>query len=69
MSLFAYTLFLNYKKIRIFAKNNYMNNLKNIIENAWQNRDSLKENNVQNAIKEVIELLDNGQIRVAEQWF
>lgn len=43
-----------------------MENLKNIIEKAWDNRALLQEDATQNAIKEVIELLDNGKIRVAE---
>ncbi|MBC7643264.1 MAG: 2,3,4,5-tetrahydropyridine-2,6-dicarboxylate N-succinyltransferase [Flavobacterium sp.] len=40
--------------------------LKNNIENAWQNRELLKEETTQNAIREVIELLDSGTLRVAE---
>ena len=43
-----------------------MENLKDIIEKAWENRALLQEEVTQNAIKEVIELLDNGKIRVAE---
>lgn len=39
---------------------------KNIIEQAWENRELLKEEQVQKAINEVIELLDSGHLRVAE---
>ncbi len=39
---------------------------KNIIEKAWENRELLKEESVQKAINEVIELLDCGHLRVAE---
>ncbi|AFL85341.1 tetrahydrodipicolinate N-succinyltransferase [Belliella baltica DSM 15883] len=40
--------------------------LKTIIENAWDNRALLKEQDVQNAIKSVIADLDSGKLRVAE---
>lgn len=43
-----------------------MNELKDIIEKAWENRELLKENRVKEAISEVIELLDKGIERVAE---
>lgn len=43
-----------------------MVNLKQIIEQAWENRDILKEEGTQRAIREVIDLLDKGQLRVAE---
>jgi 2,3,4,5-tetrahydropyridine-2-carboxylate N-succinyltransferase len=39
---------------------------KNIIENAWQNRALLNDPAVQTEIIQTIELLDKGQIRVAE---
>ncbi len=39
---------------------------KNIIEQAWNNRDLLKDESTKNIIREVIELLDKGKIRVAE---
>ena len=38
-----------------------------IIEEAWDNRELLKEQSVQNTIGEVIEMLDNGILRVAEK--
>ncbi len=41
-------------------------NLKNIIEQAWENRDMLKEESVQATIREVVELVDKGQLRTAE---
>lgn len=40
--------------------------LKQIIENAWEDRSMLKESEVQSSIREVIEKLDKGAIRVAE---
>lgn len=43
-----------------------MENLKNIIEKAWENRTLLQEEVTQKAIREVIELLDDGKLRVAE---
>ncbi|MBD3725097.1 MAG: 2,3,4,5-tetrahydropyridine-2,6-dicarboxylate N-succinyltransferase, partial [Flavobacteriaceae bacterium] len=43
-----------------------MENLKDIIEQAWENRALLQEENTQKAIREVIDLLDNGKLRVAE---
>ena len=41
--------------------------MKEIIENAWNNRELLKDIKYQNIIKDVIKLLDEGKIRVAEQ--
>ncbi len=43
-----------------------MNALREIIEKAWDNREMLQEESVQNTIREVIELLDKGSLRVAE---
>ncbi len=43
-----------------------MTELESIISNAWDNRELLKEDNTQNAIREVIELLDQGKLRCAE---
>src|ERR1700744_2614384 len=37
-----------------------------IVEQAWENRDLLKDLSVQNTINEVIEQLDKGKLRVAE---
>jgi 2,3,4,5-tetrahydropyridine-2-carboxylate N-succinyltransferase len=43
-----------------------MEQLKQIIEQAWENRALLSEPATQNTIREVIELLDKGKLRVAE---
>ncbi len=40
--------------------------MREIIEKAWNNRDLLKETEVQDAIRAVIEQIDNGELRVAE---
>ena len=43
-----------------------MNKLQKIIEKAWDDKNLLKEEITKNAINEVVELLDNGKLRVAE---
>lgn len=43
-----------------------MQALKNIIENAWENRDLLQHEETKKAIREVIDLIDNGKLRTAE---
>ncbi|MGB5321485.1 2,3,4,5-tetrahydropyridine-2,6-dicarboxylate N-succinyltransferase [Lutimonas sp.] len=43
-----------------------MNELRQIIENAWDHREQLTEPKVQDAIRKVIDLLDVGELRVAE---
>lgn len=43
-----------------------MKHLKQYIESAWENRDLLKEKEYSSAIEQVIELLDKGDLRVAE---
>lgn len=43
-----------------------MEQLQKLIEQAWDNRELLKEAQTQNAIREVIEYLDKGKLRVAE---
>jgi 2,3,4,5-tetrahydropyridine-2-carboxylate N-succinyltransferase len=40
--------------------------LKELIENAWANRDLLKQAETQSAIREVVDQLDKGKLRVAE---
>ncbi|TAL61012.1 MAG: 2,3,4,5-tetrahydropyridine-2,6-dicarboxylate N-succinyltransferase, partial [Bacteroidetes bacterium] len=40
--------------------------MKTIIESAWTNRELLKGSKTQDTIREVIEQLDKGKIRVAE---
>ena len=37
------------------------------IEQAWENRELLKEDAVQQAIREVVEMLDKGKLRIAEK--
>lgn len=43
-----------------------MEQLKQVIEQAWENRALLSETATQDTIREVIELLDKGKLRVAE---
>lgn len=43
-----------------------MTELREKIETAWDNRELLKEENIQHAIRQVIDLLDSGTLRVAE---
>lgn len=43
-----------------------MDQIKTIIENAWQHRELLNEERTQSAIRNVIDLLDKGELRVAE---
>ena len=43
-----------------------MNDLRQIIEKAWDDREQLTETRVQDAIRKVIDLLDVGELRVAE---
>lgn len=43
-----------------------MSELKQIIENAWQNRELLKDKITEEAIKAVVEQLDKGHLRVAQ---
>ncbi len=51
----------------IFAQNkNQMQNLQNIIEKAWEDRSLLQEEATQTAIRDVVNLLDAGTLRVAE---
>lgn len=43
-----------------------MEKIKNIIENAWEDRSLLENTVTQDAIRNVIDLLDSGELRVAE---
>jgi len=43
-----------------------MTELQQIIENAWDNRDLLNETKTTDAIRHVVDLLDKGELRVAE---
>ncbi|MGZ4049540.1 MAG: 2,3,4,5-tetrahydropyridine-2,6-dicarboxylate N-succinyltransferase, partial [Bacteroidia bacterium] len=40
--------------------------MQQIIEAAWENRELLKDEKTQNTIREVVEQLDKGKLRVAE---
>ena len=44
-----------------------MENLRNIIENAWDNRALLEDKEVRDAICDVIEKLDKGKLRITEK--
>ena len=41
--------------------------LKNLIDNAWKNKKLIKNEETINAIEQVIEKLDNGELRIAEK--
>jgi 2,3,4,5-tetrahydropyridine-2-carboxylate N-succinyltransferase len=43
-----------------------MKDIREIIESAWGNRDLLKEEKTINTIRKVVDLLDKGELRVAE---
>ena len=43
-----------------------MKEIRQIIESAWNNRELLKEENTINTIRKVVDLLDQGELRVAE---
>ena len=43
-----------------------MNEWKSIIENAWENRELLKENETLNCINAIIEEIDKGRLRAAQ---
>ncbi len=43
-----------------------MKDLKSLVERTWDNRELLKEAATQSSIREIIELIDKGQLRVAE---
>ena len=43
-----------------------MNTLQHTIEAAWDHRELLSEKNTQDAIREIVALLDEGTLRVAE---
>jgi len=43
-----------------------LDQLQNIIENAWNDRSLLENSVTQNAIREVVEMLDRGTLRVAQ---
>lgn len=41
--------------------------MQNLIEQAWNNRDLLKDTAVQDAIRQLVDQLDRGQLRIAEK--
>ena len=43
-----------------------MTTLQQTIETAWDNRELLGEKNTQDTIREIVSLLDEGSLRVAE---
>ena len=43
-----------------------MEDIRKIIESAWENRELLQEENTINTIRKVVDLLDKGELRVAE---
>lgn len=56
-----------YPQLSTFAINIiFMEELKNIVSEAWENRELLSDNKTQVAIRDVIELLDRGKLRCAE---
>ncbi len=59
---------LNRYRRTIFVQNQHKNmtELRALIEKAWDNRELLKETTTQDAIREVINLLDVGKLRCAE---
>jgi 2,3,4,5-tetrahydropyridine-2-carboxylate N-succinyltransferase len=60
---------LSVDKIRHRIQQNlkkHMNSLQEIIEKAWDDRSLLKEETTTDAIRKVIDLLDEGSLRVAE---
>ena len=44
-----------------------MKQLQNIIEKAWDDRALLAKNETREAIREIVRLLDKGEIRIAEK--
>ena len=52
----------------IFVKSKFyrMEDIRKVIESAWENRELLKEENTINTIRKVVDLLDKGELRVAE---
>ncbi len=52
--------------LRLIISNFKMTHLQSIIENAWNDRSQLKNQETINAIRSVIDLIDSGSLRVAE---
>ena len=74
MQIYLFFAIKEYKKNGFFylpliifaAQLKEMKNLQQTIEKAWDNRGLLHDPSVQVAIRDVINLLDNGELRVAE---
>ena len=60
-------MFENLKKLLTLQKIVNMKNLQSIIEKAWDDRSLLAKNETREAIREVVRLLDKGEIRIAEK--
>ena len=59
--------FLFYFLLSLYLLKKYtMNNLRPLIEAAWDNRALLDETTTQDAIRTIVDLLDKGDLRVAE---
>ncbi len=52
--------------LRLIISNFKMTHLQSIIENAWNDRSQLKNQETINAIRSVIDFIDSGSLRVAE---
>ena len=48
------------------TKKYIMDNLRSLIENAWENRALLEETTTKEAVRTIVDLLDKGELRVAE---
>jgi len=59
-------LFITLLLILYLQKIEAMDNLRSLIETAWENRTLLNENTTKNAIRKIVDLLDKGELRVAE---
>ena len=59
-------LFITLLLILYLQKIEAMDNLRSLIETAWENRTLLNENTTKNAIRKIVDLLDRGELRVAE---
>jgi len=59
-------LFINLLIILYLQKTDTMDSLRLLIETAWENRTLLNENTTKNAIRKIVDLLDKGELRVAE---
>mgnify|MGYP001299381069 CR=1 FL=1 len=53
-------------KNKVFGTSYLQNNMKEIIESAWENRELLKEQYVQEALNALVHQVDEGKLRCAE---